>query len=82
MTNGRSLSCATRGAIIALYLLDWCYCGKCCADPPGMSKTEMTKGPSVFLSDKLRRYDHTGNFIHDLRFAHLRICDNEQMLIM
>ena len=47
-----------------------------------MSKTEMTKGLSVFLSDNLRRYDHIGNFIHDLRFAHLRICDNQQMLTM
>ena len=61
------------------YLLDWYDSGKCCADPPVMSQTEMTKGPSVFFSNNMRRHDHVGNINHDLRFAHLRICDNQQM---
>jgi len=64
------------------YLLDWCDSAKCCADPPVMSWAEMTKGPSVPFSDYMRRHDHTLNINHDLRFAHQRICDNQQILAM
>ena len=55
------------------YLLDWCYGGKCCADPPVMSKTEMTKGLSVFFSDNMRRLDHIANICW---FSQIRRCAN------
>ena len=58
--------------------------GRCCPDPPDMSQTKMTKGPSVFFSDNMPSHDHLilFNINDDLRFAHLRICDNQQMLAM
>ena len=70
------MACNEYSYLLYAYLLDWYDGGECCADPPVMSQVEMTKGPSVFFSDNMRRHDHRGNINHDLRFAHLRICDN------
>lgn len=44
---------------------------------PVMSERD-EEGPSVFFSDSMRRYDHIDNINHDLKFAHLQICDTQQ----
>ena len=55
------------------YLLDWYDSGKCCADPPVMSQTGMTKGPSVFFSDNMRSLNHT---VHICWLSQIRRCAN------
>ena len=55
------------------YLLDWYDSGKCCADPPVMSQTDLTKRPSVFFSHNMRRLNHIS---HICWLSQIRRCAN------